>query len=140
MERRPPRAGRGHRVRLRRPGRQPHRVGKPQVRELAGLHSARRGPYRLLYRIDDADQIMWAVSGDGQTMYTRSSESSISSLPMVAFGQEFVHGGSTDAGCAFDGAFVAVGRELADEGVQFLAQRVVRELVPSTSIAQGLEG
>jgi mRNA interferase RelE/StbE len=31
----------------------PHRVGKPLHRELAELHSARRGPYRLVYRIDD---------------------------------------------------------------------------------------
>jgi len=31
----------------------PRRVGKPLRRELTGLHSARRGPYRLLYRIDE---------------------------------------------------------------------------------------
>jgi len=31
---------------------EPHRVGKPLRRELTGLYSARRGPYRLLYRID----------------------------------------------------------------------------------------
>lgn len=34
--------------------REPRRVGKPLRRELAGMHSARRGPYRVLYRIDDA--------------------------------------------------------------------------------------
>lgn len=33
--------------------REPRRVGKPLGRQLAGHHSARRGPYRLLYRIDD---------------------------------------------------------------------------------------
>ena len=33
--------------------REPRRVGKPLRRELAGLHSARRGPYRVLYRIDE---------------------------------------------------------------------------------------
>lgn len=33
--------------------RAPRRVGKPLERELAGLLSARRGPYRLLYRVDD---------------------------------------------------------------------------------------
>ena len=33
--------------------REPHRVGQPLERELTGLFSARRGPYRLLYRIDD---------------------------------------------------------------------------------------
>lgn len=31
----------------------PHRVGHPLQRELAGLHSARRGPYRIVYEIDD---------------------------------------------------------------------------------------
>jgi len=32
----------------------PHRVGKPLRLELAGLHSARRGDYRVIYRIDDS--------------------------------------------------------------------------------------
>jgi len=32
----------------------PSRVGHPLRRELAGLHSARRGPYRIVYEIDDA--------------------------------------------------------------------------------------
>jgi mRNA interferase RelE/StbE len=31
----------------------PHRVGKPLKLGLAGLHSARRGDYRVIYRIDD---------------------------------------------------------------------------------------
>jgi mRNA interferase RelE/StbE len=31
----------------------PHRVGKALERELAGRYGARRGPYRLLYTIDD---------------------------------------------------------------------------------------
>jgi mRNA-degrading endonuclease RelE of RelBE toxin-antitoxin system len=31
--------------------RQPHRVGKPLRGELAGIWSARRGTYRVLYRI-----------------------------------------------------------------------------------------
>ncbi|MBU8841572.1 type II toxin-antitoxin system RelE family toxin [Mycolicibacterium goodii] len=39
--------------------RAPRRVGKPLRGELAGQHSARRGPYRLLYRIDDQDGIVW---------------------------------------------------------------------------------
>jgi mRNA interferase RelE/StbE len=30
-----------------------HRAGKPLKLELAGLHSARRGDYRVFYRIDD---------------------------------------------------------------------------------------
>jgi mRNA interferase RelE/StbE len=33
--------------------REPRRVGKPLERDLAGMFSARRGPYRLLYRIDN---------------------------------------------------------------------------------------
>jgi mRNA interferase RelE/StbE len=31
----------------------PHRVGKPLRLGLNGLHSARRGDYRVIYRIDD---------------------------------------------------------------------------------------
>jgi mRNA-degrading endonuclease RelE of RelBE toxin-antitoxin system len=31
----------------------PHRVGKPLGLELEGYHSARRGPYRVIYRIED---------------------------------------------------------------------------------------
>ena len=31
----------------------PHRVGYPLRRELSGLHAARRGPYRVVYEIDD---------------------------------------------------------------------------------------
>jgi mRNA interferase RelE/StbE len=31
----------------------PRRVGKPLKLGLAGLHSARRGDYRVIYRIDD---------------------------------------------------------------------------------------
>lgn len=30
-----------------------HRVGKPLARELSGYHSARRGAYRVIYRIDE---------------------------------------------------------------------------------------
>lgn len=30
----------------------PKRLGKPLVRELSGLYSARRGPYRIIYRLD----------------------------------------------------------------------------------------
>ena len=39
--------------------REPRRVGKPLGRELVGQYSARRGPYRLLYRIDDDAQTIW---------------------------------------------------------------------------------
>jgi mRNA-degrading endonuclease RelE of RelBE toxin-antitoxin system len=33
----------------------PQRVGKPLRNELAGLHSARRGDYRVIYRINDGE-------------------------------------------------------------------------------------
>jgi mRNA-degrading endonuclease RelE of RelBE toxin-antitoxin system len=31
----------------------PHRVGHPLRRGLEGLHAARRGPYRVVYEIED---------------------------------------------------------------------------------------
>jgi mRNA interferase RelE/StbE len=34
--------------------REPRRLGKPLRRELAGVWSARRGTYRILYRINEA--------------------------------------------------------------------------------------
>ncbi|MGE9782092.1 type II toxin-antitoxin system RelE family toxin [Janibacter sp. G368] len=34
----------------------PRRVGKPLRADLAGIHSARRGTYRVLYRINDSAQ------------------------------------------------------------------------------------
>ncbi|MHA7289609.1 type II toxin-antitoxin system RelE family toxin [Arthrobacter sp. MDT3-24] len=33
--------------------RNPQRVGRALERDLAGFHSARRGPYRVLYSIDE---------------------------------------------------------------------------------------
>lgn len=42
----------------------PRRVGKPLERELAGLFGARRGPYRLLYRIDDEARVIHIVDVD----------------------------------------------------------------------------
>jgi mRNA-degrading endonuclease RelE of RelBE toxin-antitoxin system len=36
----------------------PHRVGKPLLEPLKGLWSARRGAYRVLYRIDDTQRIV----------------------------------------------------------------------------------
>jgi mRNA interferase RelE/StbE len=44
--------------------RQPRRVGKPLRDDLAGLLSAHRGPYRVLYRIDDAARIVFIVRVD----------------------------------------------------------------------------
>lgn len=39
----------------------PYRVGKPLERELSGLFGARRGPYRLLYRIDEETKLVHVV-------------------------------------------------------------------------------
>jgi mRNA interferase RelE/StbE len=36
--------------------REPHRVGKPLQRELSGIYSARRGTYRVLYRINEEER------------------------------------------------------------------------------------
>lgn len=44
--------------------REPRRVGKPLRDDLAGMFSARRGPYRVLYRIDDAARIVFIVRVD----------------------------------------------------------------------------
>ena len=42
----------------------PHRVGKPLRYELAGLHSARRGDYRVIYRISADEQTIEIVAID----------------------------------------------------------------------------
>jgi mRNA-degrading endonuclease RelE of RelBE toxin-antitoxin system len=36
----------------------PHRVGGALRRELAGMRSARRGVYRIIYEIDDAERLV----------------------------------------------------------------------------------
>lgn len=40
----------------------PHRVGKPLRLGLEGLHSARRGDYRVIYRIDDRQRQVTVVA------------------------------------------------------------------------------
>ena len=42
----------------------PHRVGKPLTRGLGGYHSARRGAYRVIYRIDDTERVVHVVRID----------------------------------------------------------------------------
>jgi mRNA interferase RelE/StbE len=42
----------------------PHRVGKRLTRELGGYHSARRGAYRVIYRIDETERIVHVVRID----------------------------------------------------------------------------
>ena len=40
----------------------PHRVGKPLKLGLDGLHSARHGDYRVIYRIDDQRRLVTAIA------------------------------------------------------------------------------
>jgi len=42
----------------------PYVVGKPLARELAAYHAARRGAYRILYRIDDKTRTVHVVRID----------------------------------------------------------------------------
>jgi mRNA interferase RelE/StbE len=42
----------------------PHVVGKPLARERSGHHSARRGAYRVVYRIDDRTRTVHVVRID----------------------------------------------------------------------------
>ena len=42
----------------------PKRVGKPLTRELMGYHSARRGSYRVVYRIEDRTHTVHVVRID----------------------------------------------------------------------------
>jgi mRNA interferase RelE/StbE len=42
----------------------PHRLGKPLVGQLRGYHSARRGAYRVVYRIDDTARVVHVVRID----------------------------------------------------------------------------
>ena len=40
----------------------PHRVGKPLKLGLEGLHSARRGDYRVIYRTDDQRRLVTVIA------------------------------------------------------------------------------
>jgi mRNA interferase RelE/StbE len=42
----------------------PHRVGKPLFGPLAGCHGARRGTYRIVYRIDEDSRIVHVLDID----------------------------------------------------------------------------
>ena len=50
----------------------PRRLGKPLVGELRGYHSARRGAYRIAYRIDEAAQLVHVVRIDHRADIDRS--------------------------------------------------------------------
>ena len=40
----------------------PHRAGKPLKLGLEGMHSARRGDYRVIYRIDDDQRLVTVIA------------------------------------------------------------------------------
>jgi mRNA interferase RelE/StbE len=42
----------------------PQRMGKPLRLELEGLWSARRGPYRIVYRIDESKRLVQIITVD----------------------------------------------------------------------------
>ena len=50
----------------------PHRVGGRLQRELAGLHSARRGAYRVIYEIDDDQRAVIVLRIDHRSRVYRS--------------------------------------------------------------------
>lgn len=43
---------------------EPRRVGKPLQRELAGMYAARRGAYRVVYEVDDAQHTVTVLGVD----------------------------------------------------------------------------
>jgi mRNA interferase RelE/StbE len=51
----------------------PHRVGKPLRGDLARIHSARRGTYRVLYRINDESREVIVVRIDHRSDAYRPS-------------------------------------------------------------------
>lgn len=51
----------------------PHRVGGRLQRELSGLHSARRGAYRVVYEIDDTQHIVVVLRVDHRSRVYHSS-------------------------------------------------------------------
>jgi mRNA interferase RelE/StbE len=46
---------------------EPEQVGRPLLREIAGYHSARRGRYRIIYRIVVEDHIVRVVRIEHQS-------------------------------------------------------------------------
>jgi mRNA interferase RelE/StbE len=49
----------------------PHRVGKALGPPFAGMHSARRGSYRVIYRIDDEDHAVEILHIDHRAVVCR---------------------------------------------------------------------
>ncbi|WP_218617263.1 type II toxin-antitoxin system RelE family toxin [Cryptosporangium aurantiacum] len=49
----------------------PHRVGKELINDWAGYHAARRGDYRIVYRILEADRVVRVVRIDHRAVVYR---------------------------------------------------------------------
>jgi mRNA-degrading endonuclease RelE of RelBE toxin-antitoxin system len=49
----------------------PHRVGKPLFGPLLGCHGARRGTYRIVYRIDDDTRTVHVLDVDHRADFYR---------------------------------------------------------------------
>jgi mRNA interferase RelE/StbE len=45
-------------------GSNPHRVGRPLFGPLAGCHGARRGTYRIVYRIEEGSRVVHVLDID----------------------------------------------------------------------------
>jgi len=53
----------------------PHRIGKPLRLELEGLWTARRGPYGVVYRIEEEDRLVEIVTIDHRSdVYRRARQ------------------------------------------------------------------
>jgi mRNA interferase RelE/StbE len=71
----------------------PHRLGKPLERELAGTHSARRGDYRVIYEIhQDNDDILIVRIDHRSRVYRPHHPTSVNPDCQVAPGGGSVHG------------------------------------------------
>ncbi|MEX1126807.1 MAG: type II toxin-antitoxin system RelE/ParE family toxin [Acidimicrobiia bacterium] len=51
----------------------PYRVGRPLLRELSGYHAARRGAYRIIYRVHEETGTVEVVRIDHRTRVYRPS-------------------------------------------------------------------
>ena len=90
----------------------PRRVGKPPLRELAGIWSARRGPYRVIYEIDDEtlDQVDLGTWVTVRSPIAPAQQDAVSSPPVVAPGAP---GGQPISGVAALAAACTAGMTLA---------------------------
>ncbi len=59
----------------------PHRIGGRLQRELAGLRSARRGAYRVVYEIDDDEHAVIVLRIDHRSSVYRSRRRATSPTP-----------------------------------------------------------